>query len=42
MHPQGKEEILLENLFGVRPIPDPSFRHLEKEDLENEDQRPKT
>ena len=39
MHPQGKKEILLENLFGVHPIPDPCFRRLEKEDLENEDPR---
>ena len=39
MHPQGEKEILLENLFGVHPIPDPCFRRLEKEDLENEDQR---
>ena len=37
MHPQGEEEILLENLFGVHPIPDPGFRRLENEDLENED-----
>ena len=29
MHPQGEEEILLENLFGVHPIPDPGFRRLE-------------
>ena len=41
MHPQGEKEILLENLFGVHPIPDPCFRCLEKEDLENEDQRPR-
>ena len=38
MNPQGEKEILLENLFGVHPIPDPCFRRLEKEDLE----KPKT